>query len=353
MPAKIRAAVIGCGIIAPTHIESYTRLPEVEVVRLCDLVLPKAEALAQKYNVPHCTTRAQEVFQAADVDIVSICTDHASHSELAVAALRAGKHVICEKALSSSFAGLDAMLAEHTKHPQLVFSGIFQHRFDASVQVLRRLVQDGELGKILTAAVQVHCIRTNEYYNADAWRGTWAQEGGSVLINQAIHFIDSLCWIMGGVKSVSGNYANLTHEGVIETEDTAVAALRFENGAIGTLEATCSSHIPWEATLYVHGTEGSIELRNCAPLKIVSREEGKAEAWRQEFVAEGEKRKISAGADHYGFAHPEQIADVVAAIREGRAPFIPAESAAHTNALVLSLYQSCNEGRWVDLRHSI
>lgn len=354
MPAKIRAAVIGCGVIAPTHIESYTRVPEVELSWLCDLELPKAEALAKKYggNV-RCTTRAEEVFAASDVDVVSICTDHASHSGLVIAALRAGKHVVCEKALSSSFAGLDAMLAEHKKHPQLVFSGIFQHRFDPPVQVLRKLVQGGELGQILTAGVHVHCVRTNEYYTSDAWRGTWEFEGGSVLINQAIHFIDSLCWITGGVASLCGRYENKTHQGVIDTEDTAVAMLKFQNGAIGTLEATCSSHINWEATLFIHGTDGSVEIRDGMPLKVLSRAEGKAAAWEQAFTAAREERQIAAGADHYGFAHPAQVADVIDAIRNKRPVFVPAESAAHTNAVILSVYQSCNQKSWVDIRHPI
>ncbi len=354
MPAKIRAAVIGCGVIAPTHIESYTRIPDVELTWLCDLELPKAEALAQKYGGKvRCTTRAEEVFAAADVDIVSICTDHASHSDLVIAALRSGKHVVCEKALSSNFAGLDAMLAEHQKCPHLIFSGIFQHRFDPPMQVLRRLTQSGELGQILTAGVHVHCVRTNEYYNADAWRGTWEREGGSVLINQAIHFIDSLCWITGGVASLCGRYENKTHQGVIDTEDTAVAVLKFNCGAIGTLEATCSSHINWEATLFVHGTDGSVEIRDGMPLKVVSRMKDKADAWLREFTAAREDRQIAAGADHYGFAHPAQIADVIDAIRCGRPAFVPAESAAHTNAVVLSVYQSCNEGRWVEIRHPI
>lgn len=354
MSAKIRAAVIGCGVIAPTHIESYTRLPDVELTWLCDLELSKAEALAKKYGGSvRCTTRAEEIFAAADVDVVSICTDHASHSALVIAALRAGKHVVCEKALSSSFAGLDAMIAEHKNHPQLVFSGIFQHRFDPPVQVLRQLVQSGELGQILTAGVHAHCVRTNEYYQSDAWRGTWEFEGGSVLINQAIHFIDSLCWVMGGVQSLCGRYENKTHQGVIDTEDTAVAALRFNNGAIGTLEATCSSHINWEATLFVHGTDGSIEIRDGMPLKVLSRTEGKADEWQKAFASAREARQIAAGADHYGFAHPAQIADVIEAIRQKRPAFVTGESAAHTNAVVLSVYQSCNEGRWVDLRHSI
>lgn len=353
MPRKIRAAIIGCGVIAPTHIESYQSLPDVEVTCLCDIVPEKAHKLGEKYGIARRCASADEVFASPEVDVVSICTDHASHAPLVIAAFAAGKHVVCEKALCASTSGIEAVIAAHAQNPGLVFSGIFQHRFDPPVQMLKALLESGEMGELLTASVHVYCIRSADYYNADAWRGTWAHEGGSVLINQAIHFIDSLCWITGGIKSLCGQYDNRTHQGVIETEDTAVAALRFHNGALGTFCATSSSHINWESTLFVHGTKGSVELRDGRPLKIDFPDEERARHWHEKFANARQVREIEAGADHYGFGHRAQIADIVGAIREGRAPFVTGESAAHTAEVVLSLYRSCNERKWIDITRGI
>lgn len=338
--STLRVGIIGCGVIAPTHIEAYQQHGEVEVTWACDLERAKAATLSEKYAIPRITESYAEVLAADDVDLISICTDHASHAPIAVGALDAGKHVLCEKALSHDRAGLREMLAAGDRHPDQVFSGVFQHRFDRINQRLREMIADGTLGTMLTAGVQLRCLRTNTYYRCDQWRGTWAEEGGSVLINQAIHYIDLLRWLMGGVELLSGAYANITHEDVMETEDTAVAALTFSNGALGTLEATCSSHINWEPTLTFHGTEGSIELRHDKPFKVLFRKAAQTERIRAELEACYNAPAMTTGKSYYGTGHPAQIADVLAAVREGRPPFVTARSAAHTVDLVLSLYES-------------
>jgi predicted dehydrogenase len=239
------------------------------------------------------------------------------------------------------------MLAAHRRRPRLVFEGVFQHRFDALYRYVKGLVQAGAFGTLLTAAVQVRCRRTAEYYRADAWRGTWAREGGAVLINQAIHFIDLLVWLMGGVRAVCGTYTNLTHRRVIETEDTAAGALRFRNGAVGTLEATCSSHLGWEPTLSFHGSEGSLDLRGNQPLKVAFADPRLEKKIRAGLAAALKEPGKLFGKSYYGTGHPAQIADFVAAIRNRRRPTIPAASARHTVDVVLALYESHRTGRWM------
>lgn len=352
MANPLRVGVIGCGVIAPAHVESYQRLDGVEVVWACDKVEEKAAALAERYGVPKVGPDYRAILANGDVDAVSICTDHASHAPVAIAALEAGKHVLCEKALAAGAEGLDAMLAAHAKRPACVFAGVFQHRFDGAVQYLKDLVDGEAFGRIVTAGVQVRCYRGPEYYTQDAWRGTWAEEGGAVVINQAIHFIDSLTWVMGGVDAIAGRFANLTHGDSIETEDTAVAALRFSRGALGTLEATSSSHLKWESTLAIHGDAGSVELRQGAPLKVAFVDEAKAEEVRGEFARRRDPRTIEAGKTYYGPSHPAQIADFVDAIREGRKPFVSAASARHTVDVVLGLYESSRRGGWVEIASS-
>jgi UDP-N-acetyl-2-amino-2-deoxyglucuronate dehydrogenase len=348
--SRIRVGIIGCGVIAPTHVESYQAHPDVDVVWACDPVAARREALAARYGIPRVTGEAAEVFAAGDVDAVSICTDHASHAPLSVAALDAGKDVLCEKALASSREGLAAMLAAARRHRgRRVFGAVFQHRFEPVNRLMRRHIADGVLGRMLTAGVQMRCLRTDEYYRADRWRGTWAEEGGSVLINQAIHHIDQLQWQMGGAEAVTGFHANLTHGGVIETEDTAVAAVRFTSGALGTIEATSSSHIGWEPTLCFHGTEGSVELRHDRPAKVLFRDEARGREVREQLEAasrhDPQSAAVTAGKRYYGTGHAAQIADFLDAVRERREPFVTVESAAKTVELVFALYESHRSGR--------
>ncbi len=343
----LRCGIIGCGVIAPTHVQSYQLQAGVEVVWACDLVEEKAQNLAQRYGINGIATDYRELLADPKVDCISICTDHASHSPIAVDALNSGKHVLCEKALAATRGGLARMLTAHAQYPDLVFSGVFQHRFDSVNRAVRRLVAEGVFGQILTAGVQMRCLRTHNYYTADKWRGTWAEEGGAVLINQAIHYIDQLVWIMGPVVTLAGTYANLTHAGVMETEDTAAALLRFSNGAIGTIEATCSSHLGWEPTLAIHGTDGSIELRNDRVLKMTFDDKAVEQRVIEELDSCRANPGVDAGKGYYGTGHPAQIADFVEAVRGSRPPFVTAASAKETVEVVLAIYESQHSGQWV------
>lgn len=336
---SIKCGIIGCGVVAPSHIQAYQACDEVEVTWACDLIKEKAENVAQKYQIPHVTTAYQDVLNN-DVDCISVCTDHASHAIISVDALKAGVHVLCEKALAGTHDDLDIMCDTHAAYQDTMFAGVFQHRFDFPVRYMKKLVDDGAFGHILTASVHHRCLRTNEYYTADAWRGTWAKEGGAVLINQAIHFIDALVWIMGGVEKVYGRYANMTHNGVIETEDTAVACLEFTKGAMGTIEATSSSHIEWEYTLCIHGDAGSLEMRNDTPLKVAFSDTRITEAVQSDLTQAPGRERHPSVKTYYGTGHQPQIKDFIDAQREGRLPFVTAESARHTVDVVLAIYEA-------------
>jgi UDP-N-acetyl-2-amino-2-deoxyglucuronate dehydrogenase len=346
---EIRVGIIGCGVVAPTHVACFQQHPGVTVAWACDLIESKAHALAARYGIARVTTRFADVVSDAGVDLISICTDHASHAPIAIAALRAGKHVLCEKALAHTSEALSEMLAAGAARPDLVFAGVFQHRFDAINQRVRELILAGALGRMLTAGVQMRCLRTEAYYRADAWRGTWEHEGGAVLINQAIHYIDLLSWMMGGAQRVTAMHANLTHGDSLEAEDTAVAAITFASGALGTIEATCSSHIDWEPTLHFHGARGSIELRHDRPVKVLFAAPGETARVQAELSACQGAVVAGPGKSYYGSGHDPQIADVLEAIRAKRAPFVTARSAAETVELVLGLYRSFRVGQPVAL----
>jgi len=347
---KIRSAIIGCGVIAPSHADGYAKADEVEITWACDIVKEKAEKLAGKFKIPKVSTDFREVLADPELNCISICTDHASHSMIAVEAFKRGKHVICEKALSSTHQGLENMMDAHRKHKDLVFSGIFQNRYNKVYQLARKLISENTLGTLLKADLHVHCIRTDAYYEADEWRGTWAKEGGSLMINQAIHFVDILGWITGGVKYVSGTYANLTHQNSIETEDTAVAFLRFSNGALGTISATSSSLLNWDQSIYLNGTKGSLELRDGKILRIELEKKELADAISSDIQKINDEAKVAGpGKTYYGPSHSCQIADFIDSIRSGKEPFITGESARHAVDIVLGIYESHRDKKWVKI----
>ncbi len=346
---EIRCGVIGCGVIAPVHMEALSRLENVTITWACDLVEEKAKALAERFSIPKITTDYREMLADPQLDAVHVCTDHSSHAQISSDALDHGKHVLCEKALAAHPEELDLMLAAHARHPELVFSGVFQHRFEPVNQYLRHLIAEGHLGTMLNANVRVLCLRTPEYYRSGEWRGTWAQEGGGVCINQAIHFIDLLVWIMGGVDGVCGEWRNLTHQDVIEVEDSAVAALRFRNGAPGILQATSSTTAAkWDFFLGFYGSEGIVEIHQNKPHRVIHVDPEKQRDMEEKLNNLNDAFPgLNTAKAYYGPGHRAQVADFIEAIRESRSPFVEARSAAHSAAVVHSIYRSAKEGSWV------
>ncbi len=347
---KVTIGIIGCGVIAPTHAASLAELPDVAIKWCCDLLPEKAEKLRAQFHIERVTADYREVLNDPEVDLVTIGTDHASHSEIAVAAMRAGKHVVCEKALSSSHAKVEAMTAEHLFHPELCFSGIFQHRFEPTNRYLKQLIAEGRFGAIQTVAMNVSCLRTAEYYQADPWRGTRACEGGGVLINQAIHHIDLMRYFFGEVEAVSAVTANRTHEAVIEVEDAAAIALKFRSGTLATITATSSSAgMPWRNLFAITGTEGYLEYIDMQPGFVKFRDETAEAAVRQGFADCKLDPALRVAKSYYGGGHPAQMRDIIAAIREHRAPYVTGEDAAATAHLVLSCYDAHKFGGWIRL----
>jgi len=348
MSNPLRVGIIGCGVIAPTHIVSFQQCDGVEVAWACDLKPERAQAIAKRYGIAQATADFRAVLADESVGIISVCTDHASHAELTIAALEAGKHVICEKCLTAHPEQLDAMLAAHPEGSPLKFAGVFQHRFDPINRCVRGIVQRGDLGTILTASAKLRCYRSDAYYGDD-WHGTLDQEGGSVLINQAIHFVDQVQWMMGGVASISAAQANLAHQSVTETEDTLTAALRFVNGSLGTLDLTSASHLNWDHGVTLYGTAGTVEMRNDKLHRLECADKDVEARLRAEIEGAENHAGVAVAAEHYGKGHLAQIRDFVDAIRDDRPPYCTAHSAADTARLVFAAYESARTRQWVDL----
>lgn len=347
---EIKCGIIGSGVIAPVHLESYRKIPGVTVKTLCDIVPGKAAKMAEKYQVPGVCTDYLELLRDPEIDCVSICTDHASHAKIAADALDHGKHVICEKCLTATDAQLDLVLEAHKRHPELVFAGVFQHRYEPSNRLLKQMLETGKFGTLLTASLNVACLRTDDYYNSDPWRGTWAGEGGSVLINQSIHHFDLLRYFLGDIDSLCASWTNRVHPKSIETEDTINVLLNFKSGVRAVFCATSGCKAAtWRNGFTFTGTDGYLEYSQFEPSYGKFIDEETEKTFRDQFKTCTEAYKLEAGKNYYGTGHPAQLADFIGAIREGRAPYVTGEEAGATARAVHACYESGRTGKWIKL----
>ena len=247
MNNKIHFALLGCGRIGARHAENILRTGTLSAV--CDIDQARADAFAAKYNCQ--AFYSIESLLAADIksDVVSVCTPNGLHALHSIAALKAGKHVLCEKpmALTVTDCGLMIQAAEQNNRRLFI---IKQNRFNPPVVALKKLIDEGRLGKLFS--VQVNCFwNRNEDYYSNTWKGTKDMDGGT-LFTQFSHFIDLMYWLIGDVENVYAITGNLGHKGIIEFEDTGVVALRFYTGVLGTIHYTVNA--------YAHNMEGSITV---------------------------------------------------------------------------------------------
>ena len=234
MTEPLRFGLVGCGVSGPIHAEALASLPDAVLAAVADLVPERVHKLTERYGgTPY--TDLESMLQQERLDVVIICTPSGMHGEHACMVMRSGRHVIVEKPMEIRREALDEMLRVQ-QETGVKLAVISQHRFDAASQQVRQLVDEQAFGRLVLGNVLVPWWRSQAYYDSGAWRGTWALDGGGVLMNQSIHSIDLLQWLMGPVKSVYAYTDTLAHR--METEDVAVAVLRFANGALGTIAAT-------------------------------------------------------------------------------------------------------------------
>jgi predicted dehydrogenase len=246
--------IVGAGLIADFHARAIRDIPNARLIGCCDKLPDRAKKLADKFGVR--TFKDYEQMLAGDeVDIVTIATPSGFHAEPTIAAAGAGKHVICEKPLEITLQRIDAMTEAHEKAGTRL-GGIFPYRFNDMMGPLREAIQSGRFGVITYAGIYVPWWRTDEYYK-DSWHGTWKLDGGGALMNQSIHMVDMLCDVMPPIESLQAFTATLGHP-QIETEDTAVAVLRYTNGALGIIYGTTASYPGQFRRFEITGTKGTV-----------------------------------------------------------------------------------------------
>ena len=344
MAERLRFGLVGCGVIGGTHAEAIAGLPAGVLVAVADIDPARAEKLAAKYGV-HAYTDLQAMLDRAQLDAVTVCTPSGLHGTHACQVMRSGRHVLVEKPMDIRRDALDEMLRVQ-QETGVQLAVISQHRFDPSSQQVHNLIAAGAFGRLVLGNASVPWWRSQAYYDSGDWRGTAALDGG-VLMNQAIHSIDVLQWLMGPVRTVYAYADTLVHR--METEDVAVAVLRFANGALGTIAATTGGY-PGDLTrIEVFGDQGSalIENNELAYLRVAGEEPAAGGA-----VPQARPAPAIGGATAPvppAGSHAWQIADLIRAIREGGAPAIDGRAGRQPVDLILAIYESARTGREVTL----
>src|SRR5919109_5080731 len=251
---KVRFGILGCGVIGPHHAKAIAGLQSAELVAVADVVPELAEKLANERGCSYFAS-LEEMLSGVGLDVVCVCTPSGMHADGAVTALEAGKHVVIEKPVDVTLEAADRLIEVQRATGRRV-AVVSQHRFDAAIQAVHEALVRGEFGRLTSGSADVRWWRSQSYYDSGGWRGTWELDGGGVLINQAIHSIDLLQWLMGPVVELTAYTELLAHER-IEVEDTAVAILKFANGALGTIVATTAAFPGLTARIVVHGDRGS------------------------------------------------------------------------------------------------
>jgi UDP-N-acetyl-2-amino-2-deoxyglucuronate dehydrogenase len=252
----IKFAIIGCGRIAQRHAEHINNFGKL--IAVCDIDAEKAKNLADKYQANAYASSNEMLDKEKSIDVVSICSPNGLHAVHTIESLRAGFHVLCEKPMALSVQDCEEMIKEAEKANRRLFI-VKQNRFNPPVAAIKRIIDDGKLGKIYS--VQLNCFwnRNNEYY-LNSWKGTLNLDGGT-LYTQFSHFIDLLYWMVGDVKEVHAYTSNFNHKGVIEFEDAGAVILRFYNGAIGTINYNVNSYEQnMEGSLTIFGEKGTVKI---------------------------------------------------------------------------------------------
>lgn len=338
----MRYALIGCGRISINHIKAAIN-NNLEIAAVCDVIPEHMEQILIKSGIAQNEKIKRyhdykTMIMNENLELVSIATESGLHAEIAVYCIEHGIHVIIEKPIAMSMEDADIIIKK-AEEKNVKVSACHQNRFNIAVQKMRKALEAGRFGKLSHGSIHVRWNRNEDYYRQALWRGTWKQDGGA-LMNQCIHGIDLLRWMMGDeVEEVYGAAKQQFHP-YLETEDIGMAVVKFKNGAIATIEGTTNVYPQnLEETLYLFGEKGTVKLGGKSTNNI--------DVW--EFADETDEDKNSKGLEEetsnvYGNGHTRLFADMIEAIQCDRSPYIDAYAGRRALELVLAIYKSQKEG---------
>lgn len=338
----MKYALIGCGRIAVNHIKAALN-NNLEIAAVCDVIPDKMEELLEKFQLQNNDeikryTDYKEMIKAEKPELASIATESGVHAEIAIHCIDNGVNVIIEKPMAMSIEDADRIIAL-AEEKNVKVSACHQNRFNVAVQELRHALEAGRFGKLSHGSIHVRWNRNKDYYDQAPWRGTWAEDGGA-LMNQCIHGIDLLRWMMGDeVEEVYGATRQQFHD-YLEAEDVGMAVVKFRNGAIGTIEGTTNVYPKnLEETLYIFGENGTVKIGGTSTNNI--------DVWDfADETADDDKNKglKEATSNVYGNGHTSLFADVMDAIENDREPYVDAVAGRNALEMVLAIYKSQRDG---------
>lgn len=339
----LNIGIIGCGRISYKHIQSFLQIKETNLRAVCDTNIERAQRTGEKYNLNYYTSY-NEMLEKEDIDVVAILTPSGTHAEISIdIAKNHKKHIIVEKPMALKLSDADKMIEICAENNVKLFI-VKQNRFNLPVIKLKEAMKKNRFGKLVMGTVRVRWSRNQSYYDADSWRGTWAQDGG-VYSNQASHHIDLLQWMLGPVESVYAQGTHRLHN--IEVEDTGAAIITFQNGAIGIIEATtCTRPKDLEGSISILGEKGTVVIGGFAVNKI--------ETW--EFVEPLDddiniKENYSENPPNvYGFGHTEYLKNAIHSIINDKPAFVDGWEGRKSVELINAFYESMETEKRVYLK---
>lgn len=338
-----KCGIIGCGVIAPSHVQAIQE-NGLELYAACDIIKEKADSFAQKYGAKKVYYDYKEMLADPDIDIVAICTPSGLHGEMAIAAARAGKHIICEKPMEITQEKLNAV-CEALKSGNAKMMCVFQRRFNEISLKVKEAIDKGMLGRILVADAYLKYFRSREYYKSADWRATWELDGGGALMNQGIHGVDLIAWLNGGVKSLYAYTDTRFHN--IEVEDTAICIVKYNNGAVGIIQCTTCVN-PGQSTRFeIHGEKGSIIFDDSGVKQWFI--DGK-DYCKNDYKDEETGIASNPLALGPGLSHTPIYKELVDAIKNGSTPSIPPEEGKKAVEIILKIYESSKKNQEIELR---
>lgn len=340
--------IIGCGMISDFHATAISELEHGQLVGVSSRNADNAKRLTDKYNVDGYSDY-NEMLKRSDLDIVCICTPSGAHLEPAIATAEAGKHVVVEKPLEITLQRCDEII-QACDESSVQLCAIFNSRFTEGAELVKSTIESGRFGKLTLGDAYIKWFRSQEYYDSGGWRGTWNLDGGGALMNQSIHAIDLLQYFMGPVKSVQAFTDTLAHER-IEVEDVAVAALRFQNGALGVIEGTTAAYPGMFKKTEICGTQGTA---------ILEEEDIVKWEFHPELPEDNEIReKFAQQTDTGGGAsdprainhanHRRQLENLINGLENDASILVDGREGRKAVEIILAIYQSSREGRIVEL----
>jgi UDP-N-acetyl-2-amino-2-deoxyglucuronate dehydrogenase len=320
--------LVGCGVISETYAAALSELPGATLVAVTDVDPERATKFASAHGVSDAGS-LEGLLARTDVQVVCACLPSGLHAEVGLAVARAGRQLVVEKPIDISLAAARSLI-EGVRSAGVSLTVISQQRYNPGVQRAKALIDGGQLGRLVEVSASIPWWRSQAYYDSAGWRGTWALDGGGAFMNQGVHYADLVCWLCGQPEVLSASCGAVGHE--IEVEDVALALLRFDDGALGVLEATTCAYAGYKCVLRVSGTRGTVVLEDGA---LVSAE-----------LQDGSPGAMAGnvGALKGPDGHRAQLADVVSAITAGRPPSVGGEDGYRALEFVLDVYAAAGWG---------